>query len=653
MQFKYPEILYALFLLIIPIIVHLFQLQRFVKILFTNVKFLKQIEQQTRKSSRLKKWLILAARMLSFACLIIAFSQPYFSKFSEAQKFDTSIYLDNSFSMQAKGENGELFKNATQKIIENLNEKNDGIFIFTNNKTFNSVDVKTLKNELINANYTSTNLDFNSVLLKIKSNNNLKINTLHKTILISDFQNINFNKKPDFTNVNSAVSLLKTVPENKNNVYVDSVFVKEKNSLETTIIVQLKCVEKSSKNIPVSLYNNTVLTGKSSAKFLENNIASVDFTFPNLTNFNGKITIEDDVLSFDNNFYFSISSPEKINVLTIGNSNKFLRRIYTENEFNFTEATLQNLRYNIIENQHVIILNELPDIPVELSTALKEFSDNGGTLVVIPSLKTEINSYNNLFNKLAIHGKLISKSDKEKLITTIHFNHPLLSNVFEKKVTNFQYPTTKTTFQTTFQNASDIVSFDDQKAFINSVKLLNSTFYWIAAPLNIQTSTFTQSPLVVPIFYNFAKQNIPVGNLYYTIQKENIVEMNARILKDEVLKVRNAKTEFIPLQKITQNKVTLNFDNNELESGFYNVINKNKIIKTLAFNYNRNESDLNYFALDSIAKNIKNVTVLTNIDEFFAKNNSEQKINWLFKWFLAFSVLFLLLEMLILKYFKI
>jgi len=50
MQFKHPEILYALFLLLIPIIIHLFQLRRFEKVHFTNVQFLKKVELQTRKS---------------------------------------------------------------------------------------------------------------------------------------------------------------------------------------------------------------------------------------------------------------------------------------------------------------------------------------------------------------------------------------------------------------------------------------------------------------------------------------------------------------------------------------------------------------------------------------------------------------------------
>ena len=76
MQFKYPELLWALLLLLIPIIIHLFQLRRFQKEAFTNVKLLKHIKLQTRKSSQLKKWLTLLTRLLLLACIIVAFTQP-------------------------------------------------------------------------------------------------------------------------------------------------------------------------------------------------------------------------------------------------------------------------------------------------------------------------------------------------------------------------------------------------------------------------------------------------------------------------------------------------------------------------------------------------------------------------------------------------
>ena len=80
MQFKHPELLYGLFLLLIPIIVHLFQLRKFQKEAFTNVAFLKQITLQTRKSAQIKKWLTLFTRMGILAAIVIAFAQPFTSK---------------------------------------------------------------------------------------------------------------------------------------------------------------------------------------------------------------------------------------------------------------------------------------------------------------------------------------------------------------------------------------------------------------------------------------------------------------------------------------------------------------------------------------------------------------------------------------------
>ena len=140
MQFKNPEILYFLFLLIIPILIHLFQLQRFQKIAFTNVKLLKEIKQQTRKSSQLKKILILITRLLLFTSLIFAFSQPFLIKNNNYKKVNTFIYLDNSFSMQAKGEKGELLQSAKNEMIENLIDGTHSITLITNKEIYESLN---------------------------------------------------------------------------------------------------------------------------------------------------------------------------------------------------------------------------------------------------------------------------------------------------------------------------------------------------------------------------------------------------------------------------------------------------------------------------------------------------------------------------------
>ena len=120
MYFKNPEVLYFLVLLIIPILVHLFQLQKFVKVPFSNVAFLQKLVQETRKSSRIKKWLILIIRLLLFTAIILAFSQPYLSNKKADLKQHNFIYLDNSLSTNTKGKKGNLLKISAQEIIESM-----------------------------------------------------------------------------------------------------------------------------------------------------------------------------------------------------------------------------------------------------------------------------------------------------------------------------------------------------------------------------------------------------------------------------------------------------------------------------------------------------------------------------------------------------
>src|SRR5690554_2627346 len=119
MLFKYPEVLFALFLLLIPIFIHLFQLRRFQRVEFTNVAFLKKVTLQTRKSSTIKKWMTLLMRLFALACAIIAFAQPFSaSKETTGATTETVIYIDNSFSMQAKGNKGSLLERVLQDLFE-------------------------------------------------------------------------------------------------------------------------------------------------------------------------------------------------------------------------------------------------------------------------------------------------------------------------------------------------------------------------------------------------------------------------------------------------------------------------------------------------------------------------------------------------------
>lgn len=651
MQFRQPEILYALLLIIIPIIVHLFQLQRFKKTPFTNVEFLKKLKLQTRKSSKLKKWLILLTRILAFMAIILAFSQPFLSNKKQHQKYTTTIYVDNSWSMQLKNQEGELLHNAVQQILKNIKQSTT-FSLITNDEIFKDLDVKELKNKLLNIKYSTKKVDFNTVLLKNKQLASKQRNTINNLVLISDFQeNTNINSLKSIKE-NIQISLVDIKNSNSLNISIDSLYITRKNNKEITLKIQLKNTNYSTDNLSVSLYNDTFLVGKTTTPISENKISEVEFTIPTKDNFKGIVKIEDENLTFDNTLFFTLSKPDKINVLAIGKKVDFLEKIYTKDEFDFKFKNLRNLNYNNIQNQNLIILNEIENIPSSLINTLKVYTENGGNLVVIPAKNSTIESYNKLLNQLNIGA--ISKQESKKLkITTLNFSHPLLSDVFEKKVKNFQYPSATFNYSLIATNATTIASFENEQAFLSEINTKKSTIYYFSSPLNKDMSNFSRSPLIVPIFYNFGKYSFKIPQLFYTIGTENTINLKATISKDEIVKIKNNSVDFIPLQQLFKNKIQITTDELPSASGFYNIVHKNKTLRTIAYNYDRSESDLTYVNVKELFKNVENISVNNSIKNTFEQLNKQQETKSLFKWFLILGIVLLFIEIFILKFFKI
>jgi hypothetical protein len=119
-KFVNPYFLFALLLIAIPIIVHLFNFRKFKKVYFTNVKFLQELKQVTKKKAKLKHILVLISRILVIIFLVFSFAQPYIpvdgSKIRKGQNF-VSVYIDNSFSMNTVSANGTLLQDAKNKAI--------------------------------------------------------------------------------------------------------------------------------------------------------------------------------------------------------------------------------------------------------------------------------------------------------------------------------------------------------------------------------------------------------------------------------------------------------------------------------------------------------------------------------------------------------
>src|SRR5690606_15441806 len=130
--------------------------------------------------------------------------------------------------------------------------------------------------------------------------------------------------------------------------------------------------------------------------------------------------------------------------------------------------------------------------------------------------------------------------------------------------------------------------------------------------------------------------------------QDNRFDVNVQLNQDDILSIVNTDLNIIPKQQYFNNKVLINTLEDPAISGIYTIKNKNETIQHVRYNYNRADSDLTYQDLS----NLNNITLSNTITDSFDILISDTNMNALWKWFAIFALVFLIIEMLILKYFK-
>ena len=174
----------------------------------------------------------------------------------------------------------------------------------------------------------------------------------------------------------------------------------------------------------------------------------------------------------------------------------------------------------------------------------------------------------------------------------------------------------------------------------------------VASNLDKENSNFTNSPLIVPIFYNFAQSSFNSSTIFYRTNTKNTIDVEVKMNKDDVLSIANTKNKFIPLQRQYQKKTSLITDNQLKKNGFYYILKNKDTLETIAFNYPKSESNLNFMDVAAIRNTNKNINISDSIASFFNQLNKKNEVHWLWKWFLSLAIVSLLLEILILKFYK-
>ena len=652
MQFNHPEILVLLVLLIIPILIHLFQLQRFKKEAFTNVKFLREIELQSRKSSRIKKLLILASRLLALTCLILAFAQPVVKKTEGQENRKTILYLDNSLSMQATDKNGsELLQNAKRVLIDELQSLPGDFALITNDNIQESLPSEGIRQELTKIDYHPVRKDFSQILLEAGTISANKGFDGADVFLFSDFRSSPYEIDSLPSGDRNRYYLIPVRSDRYQNLSLDSLWLSAFDRNELKISGRVLAQDIDEDNLSVSLVLNGQLYGKSSLAIVKGNYANVEFSIPPETTGSGAMIFSDPRLGFDNSLFFTLPEAVKPKVLVIGAFSSYIERIYTSDSFELTFQELSNLNQGSIQDYNLILLNELDIIPAPLVRSLKAYVQETGNLVVIPSAQPDLASYQSMFSALGI-GRVSSEFERKKSIISVSKDHPFFNNVFKGEVKNFEYPEATYGIESDFRSSAPLISFDDGSAFASEIPLGKNRIFWIASPLKGEESNFRESPLIVPLFYNFSLPENRAQGVYSVIGRANVLRVRNDSLSGNALKITNGKEEYIPLQKNSTQQVELFTKDYPLLPGVYQIMDNQRVLSEQAFNYDRDLIRKDYANLKRLAEGSSQMKLLSSPGEGLRALNDLFSSRSLWQLFTIFALIFLVLEMLIQKFFK-
>ena len=640
MQFKNPEIFYGLLLLLIPILVHLFQLRRFVKVPFTNVAFLKEIQLKTRKSSKLKKWLVLALRCLALAALVTAFAQPFLSDKTEDQQEDEFVfYLDNSYSMTARDQQGTLLSKAVQDLYDN--PPLSGSFRwFTNSDDYNSDTEVDFRNSLLEISPSFKQYNYKEILLKA-SGMFSKEDTRKNLVIFSDFQANAFGTMDSLPAID--IQAVKLEAQSLANVSIDTAYIQANINGSAVLKEGLSAATRNNVNYPVSLWEAATLAAKSAVSFDQNLKQEVEFPIDLNKPFLGRLSVNDQELEFDNELYFALGKKTAIKVMSINQADQsFLDKLFPQGDFELTHFNYAAADYNAILQQNVVVLNELDRVPASLVTALERFKEEGGVIVVIPAAQADLAEYTALLQRLEA-GTFSEPVNQQRKLNTINFDHPLFSSVFSKTVDNFQYPTVNTFFDLT-SGGNDPLSLEGGNPFLvqfNSV-------YVFGAPLSSPNSNFKESPLIVPTFYNIGRSALPLPVLYYEIGKSQQIGLPISLGEDQIVNLKGTDQDFIPLQQRYANKVVLSTEADPAFQGHYFAMNKADTVAILPYNTSRKEADLqNYNTND-----LRGINFFNSVKDMLLEMKQQGQQRPLWQWFVILAVLFLITEMAVLHFLK-
>ncbi len=687
MKFLYPAFLLALFTIIIPILIHLFSFRRFTTVYFSNVNYLKSIKKESKKKTRLKHLLMLLARILTITFLVIAFAQPFIPAGNQQIANDNQIvtvYIDNSFSMNAISTRGQLLEQAKIKAIEiaETYPVGTGFRLVTN-------DLHPRHQHLFNKEQfiqqiTDVKLSPKTVPLSL-INNRIKSgytyptpNSGTTTYYLSDFQNritdlLNFVPDSLFFSY-----FLPLAPDLTANLYIDSCWMEtpahklgQEEQLNVRIINQS---DEAYMNLPVKFYLNDTLKSLGNFDIDPRGEKVVEMRYMNLSTGLqlGHAEISDYPVTHDNLYYLNYNVQPELKALAIYSSSypgngglRRLRALFSGDDYvNIEVMAVENLTISRLAEFNAIFVFNVFDISSGLVSELARLAENGTTILFFPEPAGNILNYNEFLSRLSANRIERFDTTRQRL-GGIEWQHPVYAQVFRERTTEIDFPEINGSF--IFSPAVRIAE-TPLLWFRNGSKALsiqttgNGNLAVFGFPLSDLNEAFARHILFVPTLYSLVINSLPRQMLAYTIGIDahaTLPNIAGRDITSWSVLMPEDQQSFIPrISTSEENRLRMQLSAMFDKAGHYRVLAGEDTTAAISMNYDRRESDFRFFTYSQLREevekyNLEFTAVVQNqegrFSEAFDEITSGKRI-W--KWFIVLALMFIAAEAAIARFWK-
>ena len=682
MSFVHPGYLWFLSLLLIPVLIHLFYFRRHKRLYFPSLKYLKQQEQEKKSVKNLKRWLILACRLLLITSLIFAFAQPHWNKSDQVKDgiSITLIYLDNSYSMSAKGVEGMLLsesKEVAKRII--LEGDSKSRYMLCSN-ALSGIERK-IHSKSTAIRYIDE-LPLNRMPRKLSAVLNFQdeyLNRYHREmgqiasaqrIVISDFQRKSSEldgyeaRKMPFEIKTHA---LQTVPQKLENRTIDSIWT-EAPVHKPGIPIKLFFRVKNSSKFPVENLGVTLqFDGKKRMTNVSLNPFESATSYFNLTPMtegylNGKLSLTDPTVTWDDDFYFTHHAAKSSKVL-IANGNEAVnhpeKAFMTEPFYTVTAKNEASINARDLKGVDLLVLNGLSSVPSGLNAMIKNYVSNGGSAFIIPSMSINMAEYNDLLKDLGL-APFRGTINEGNQVATISYRSMFFRGMFEKEKKDLNLPLVKSVYaqrNSQQSNAENLIQLRNGLPLLIHQRNNGNVFLLTASPEE-SNGGISRHALYPSMLLRAAELSIRSLPMYNMLGQTSKLALEHEGNTDEPVKLVKGKDVFIPRQIQTGSLLSLQLNSPELlermSEGIYELKGTEPSVQ-IGINLNRDESLLTYMEkaemLNAFAeKGLKNVA-FDKIDQGASSFNLPiDKPASFWEIFVILALIFALAEMAVIKF---